>query len=98
MNSLLTLPNLIAICTLIGIIFIVYDRFSKPQIETDKDSIKITDRIIALEKTVTEIREKHLISVESDLKTLNVTLQDLSKTVVRLSTIIDERIPKATGK
>ena len=47
-----------------------------------------------LERSVIEIREKHLLSVENDLKILNNTLQDLSRTVVKLSTIIDERIPK----
>ncbi len=87
-----------AVLTFIGMAFVIYDRFSKPQIKADQAGIKLTDRVDTLEKTVIEIREKHLTSVESDLKTLNQTLQKLSETVVRLSTIIDERIPKANQK
>ncbi len=90
----LTPPNIMFILGLIGIIVTVYKSLTAPQIQSDKVDIKMEDRLSTLEKVVIEIREKHLTSVEGDIKALNITIQDLAKNVVRLSTIIDERIPK----
>lgn len=82
--------------TIGSVVFAIFSYFRNPQIKTDQRNIRFDDRLTSVEKSVVEIREKHLISVEGDLKTLNATLQSLSETVVRLSTIIDERIPKGT--
>jgi uncharacterized protein YpmB len=96
--EILTPSNIVFILGIIGTIFTIYSYFKNPQIKTEKDAISLTDKVATLEKTVTEIREKHLATVETDLRNLNTTLQKLSETVVRLSTIIDERIPKANLK
>lgn len=93
----LTTQNVLFIIAVITAIFGLYNYFRNPQIKTDQEGIKLYDRISNLEKSVVEIREKHLTSVETDLKLLNTAINDLSKTVVRLSTIIDERIPKANA-
>lgn len=81
-----------------GVFFGVMNWVRSPQIKQDKESVRFEDRLLTLEKNVIEIREKHIVAVESDLKTLNTTLQDLSKTVVRLGTIIDERIPRSSSQ
>lgn len=98
MDTLITPSNITFALGIIAIIFSVYRSFKEPQIKTDQESIKLSDRIANVEKSVVEIREKHLTSVESDLKQLNAAINDLAKTVVRLSTIIDERIPKTNIK
>lgn len=96
--EILTPSNIVFILGIIGTIFTVYNYFKNPQIKTEQDAISLADKVATLEKVVTEIREKHLTSVETDLRNLNTTLQKLSETVVRLSTIIDERIPKSNLK
>lgn len=95
----ITVPNLTLILTIIsifGIIFSVYLYFRNPQIESDKANIKIKDEIENLKKQILDIKETHLRSVEMDIKTLTNAVNDLSKTVVKLSTIIDERIPRVS--
>lgn len=77
-----------------GIIFTAYNSFRAPQIDSDKTAIKLREDIDSLRAIVSEIKEKHLQSVEADIKKLTETIQQLSITVVKLSTIIDERIPK----
>ena len=85
---------LIAICSLIGILFTVYLYFRNPQIKTDGVIIKLQEDVSSMQKQMMELKETHLKAMESDIKSLTSAVNDLSKTVVRLSTIIDERIPK----
>lgn len=93
-TQILTTQNILFALTFIGVIFSIYRSYKEPQISIEKDSLKLTDRVLNLEKGIVEIREKHLEAITSDLKELNTTLQDLSHTVIKLSTVIDERIPR----
>lgn len=104
----IVVPDLTAILSVFGlgtVVFSVYLYFRNPQIKTDQTTLKLEDKIKALEKDNSdlktdiqkqfiEIKETHIRSIEGDIKTLTTAVNDLSKTVVRLSTIIDERIPK----
>ena len=81
---------------LFGTVFTIYSYFKNPQIKTDQTTITLSSDVTELKKQITEIRETHLRNVEKDMKDLTAAVNDLSKTVVRLSTIIDERIPKGS--
>lgn len=91
-TSVLTL--ILATCNFLGILFAVYSYFRNPQIKTDQTTSSLEGNFKDLQRQVVELRETHLRAVENDLKLLTNAVNDLSKTVVRLSTIIDERIPK----
>lgn len=93
-SSLLTPSNIIFVIGLLGTIFTIYKSITGPQITSDKKSLRLEDRILAMEKSVSEIKETHLKTVEQDIKSLTASVNELSKTVVRLATIIDERIPR----
>lgn len=93
MNQI-TLQNITFAFSIIAILFSAYNSFRKPQIEIDKTSISLRDDVNAIQKQIIEIKETHLRSVEMDVKTLTNAVNELSKTVVKLSTIIDERIPR----
>lgn len=97
----LTVENISFILGVLGIggaVFTIYNAYRNPQIDVDKTIIKLREDIDSLHTTVSEIKEKHLTSVENDIKKLTETIQQLSMTVVKLSTIIDERIPKTRSK
>jgi len=81
---------------LLGIIFAIYIYFRSPQEKSNLTQAKLSDDIKDLQRQITDVKETHLKSMETDLKTLTNAVNELSKTVVRLSTIIDERIPKGT--
>mgnify|MGYP001186393962 CR=1 FL=1 len=95
-SNILTPGNVMFVIGLVGIVITVYRSIVNPQTASDKNSIKLEDRIKAVEKAVQEIKETHLRTVEQDIKNLTSSVNELSKTVVRLATIIDERIPKGT--
>lgn len=85
---------ILGVLGVIGIIFAVYNSFRNPQIEADKSTLKLREDLDSLRATVDEIKTKHLTTVEQNIKDLSKTIHDLAITVTRLSTIIDERIPK----
>lgn len=88
------LSYILGILGLLSIAWAIYNSVRTPQIDSDKVAIKLREDIDTLRDVVYEIKEKHLQSVEQDIKKLTDTIQQLSITVVKLSTIIDERIPK----
>ncbi len=88
--------TIIFVISILGTIFGVFHYFKNPQIKTDQTTGKLSDDLIALRKEVLEIKETHLRSVEQDIKNLTASVNELAKTVIRLSTIIDERIPKGS--
>jgi cob(I)alamin adenosyltransferase len=88
------LTFILAFFSFIGIIFTVYSYFRNPQIKTDQVTIQLQNDLVDLERKFTELKETHLRSVEEDVKRLTFAVNELSKTVIKLSTIIDERIPK----
>ena len=89
-----TITFLLGLIALVSVLFTVYHFFRNPQIITDQDTIKLRGDIENLKKQIHEIKETHLRAVEGDVKLLTSAVNDLSKTVIRLTTIIDERIPR----
>lgn len=94
MTEVLTTQNISFAVFIIGILLTVYNSIRNPQIKSEKNDIIISDRMAAVEKAVLDIRETHIRSVEHDIKLLNATINALSLNMTKLSTIIDERIPK----
>ncbi len=95
MEGILTQSNIVFTLGLLAIIFNVYKYLTNPQIKTNQVTISLRDDMTQLQKQVLEIKETHLRSVEMDIRTLTASVNELAKTVVKLSTIIDERIPRA---
>ena len=89
-----TTTSVVFIIAVLSALFAVFFYFRNPQIKTDQVTIKLQDEMNSLQKQIIEIKETHLRAMESDLKTLTSAVNELSKTVVRLGTIIDERIPR----
>lgn len=97
MNNAITVSSIsliMGIFGIFGVVFGVYLYFRNPQIKTDQETTKLRDDVENLRKQILEIKETHLRSVENDIKTLTAAVSQLEKTVVKLTTIIDERIPK----
>lgn len=92
-SSLLTPGNITFILGLLGVLYTVYRNVVQ---NPGTNATKLEDRVSNIEKVVQEIKETHLRTVEQDIKNLTTSVNELSKTVVRLATIIDERIPKGS--
>ncbi len=83
----------------LGAIFAVFFYFQKPQIALEKRVQTLEDDNVNLNKEIEVIKATHLEnngSMQKEMKELTLAVNDLGKTVVRLSTIIDERIPKGS--
>lgn len=91
-----TISYLLGLAGLLGILFAVYNSYRKPQIQNNENGIKLKEELDALKKEVHEIKNSHLVTVEKNIANLSQTIHDLALNVTRLSTIIDERMPKNT--
>lgn len=93
-TTLVTPQNIMFVIGLMGIVFTIYNYFKNPQIKTDQETISLKSEITVLKGEIKEIKETHLRTLEGEIKNLNSSVNQLSGTVIKLATIIDERIPK----
>lgn len=93
-STLLTPGNITFALGLIGVMFTVYRTLTNPQIQNDKETIELKSDIVNLKSEIKDIKETHLRTLENEIKALNTSVSNLSGTVIKLATIIDERIPK----
>ncbi len=89
-NITLLVGFLIAIGTLGSMLFAAFKFLQSPNNKNDK----LNDKIDNLKKEFDELKETQLKAVQADVKSLTGAVNSLSITVTRLTTIIDERIPK----
>lgn len=93
---------------IVGTLFTVFKFIRDPQAKSDKTDALLEQRLNmrdeATEKRFKEINanflallsqsQNHIHTVDTKVENLNKTLSEVGKEIVRLSTIIEERIPK----
>ena len=77
-----------------GMIFGIYSYFRNPQIKLEKGEGLMAMSIKQLQLDLTNLRENHMHTLDVKLDATNKSVCDLEVQVAKLSTIIDERIPK----
>lgn len=108
MTEYLTPANITFGIGIIGIIFTIFQYFNKPQIQADKrDALfeqKLKSLIDANEMRFNTMQKNfeglllqsnnHIHTVDTKVEGLSSSINGMGKDIVRLATIIDERIPK----
>jgi len=87
MYNFLTKDNIQFSVYLFGILYIVYKNFRNPQIKFERDIKLINQELL-------NIKDNHIHTLTDQQKIGNDRLISLEKEVTRLSTIIEERIPR----
>jgi len=109
---MLTIPNITFCIGMLSIIFTVYHYFKNPQIKGEKVDALFDQRMKFVQesndrrftevheeiKAVTATNQNHLHTVDKKMDALTKTVEQMGKDIVKLSTIIDERIPKKCDK
>lgn len=83
----------------------IYGRLRNPQIKTDLATQKLQEEmnaqksafekeVLELKKEILEMKTMHIAGMEKDMKDLTASISALKNELTRLSTILDERIPK----
>ncbi len=80
--------------TLISVLFSAYSYFKDPQTKLEKGEGLMAMSIKQLQVDLTNLRDNHVHSLDIKLDEQGKTIRDLLIQVTKLSTIIDERIPK----
>lgn len=108
MADLFTVNNILTILGLLGILFGVYHYFKNPQIDGDKRDALMEQRT-KMEKAESDRRfsdmtkrlddafalaQNHIHTVDTKVDNVAAHVTKLSNEITRLSTIIEERIPR----
>ena len=108
MNELLTPHNITFIVGMLAILFSIYHYFKNPQIKSEKTDALLQQRIqwnteatdkrfIAMQENIKaafELSFNHSNEALAGVKELTVVVNAMGKEITRLSTIIEERIPR----
>ena len=106
--DLITPSNTTFVIGILAILFSVYNYFRNPQIKSEKvdalldQKVKFTNeindrRFIEVQNNINkafELAQNHTHSVEMSVNKLVDKVNDIGKDIIKLQTIIEERIPK----
>ncbi len=90
MQDFLTTSNVTFMMALLGILFSIYHYFKNPQIDIEKKVDGLTKELAIIRAAF----EGHLLADQASFGLLNSHIVEVDKSVVKLTTIIDERIPR----
>ncbi len=108
MENLLTTSNVVFVIGLMGTLFTVYNYFREPQVKSDKTDALLAQQLQWSEQgtdrrfkdmqdrfdILVTNSQNHLHTVDTKVDALRMDMAKLEQSIVRLSTIIEERIPK----
>lgn len=83
----------------------LFSKLRSPQIKSDKENAVLKENLEEVRREMStmkttfasellEIKTTHIEGINKEIKDLTATLGKLSNDITRLSTILDERIPK----
>ena len=87
----------IQISTLVGIIFAVYLYFRKPQEKGEMNDAVYAEKFSALEKTVVNLRDNHLHTLDLKIDETNKRVGGVELQVTKIATILEERLPNRSN-
>lgn len=86
--------NIVLLILIISNLFTVFLYFRNPQENLEKKYISLDGKYKELEKEILDIKQTNIIAINKNVADLTSTVNKLEISVAKLSTIIDERIPK----
>lgn len=93
-DSLLTPSNILFFLAIMGLVFTVFRYFRDPQVDSEKYDALLGLQVKGLQDNVTLILSNHLPHIDQRLESLRKDLTQMNESLVKLATIIDERVPK----
>lgn len=96
--ELITPSNIIFALGIISMIFGVYSYFRNPQIASDKESIKTDSRLDVIEKTLTNLKDNHIHSLDLKIDETNKKVSGIEIQMTKIATIVEERLPNRANK
>ena len=77
-----------------GVLFGIYSYFHEPDIKADKEDALINLRIQNINERLCKITENELPHIDQKLNNITDELKQVSLSLARLQTIIEERVPR----
>lgn len=88
------METIVSLLTIFGIVFAVFNYFKNPQVSSEKQDALMGQSITQLQTDLTNLRDNHVHTLDTKIDQTIVTVSQMGIEIAKLSTIIDERIPK----
>ena len=79
---------------LLAILFSIYRYFKDPQIKSDQTDGILTLEIKQLKEEIINLKDNHIHSLREAIVNTNNNLNNLTVQVAKLSTVVEERLPR----
>lgn len=96
-----TLSTILGVGGVGGIVFGVYNYFRNPQVNSEKVSALFGQRLDEIQRDISNFSREFQTHLQSDIvsfNNINIHVVEVDKSVVKLTTIIEERIPRKKSK
>ncbi len=90
----LSQSDILFLMAIMAMIFAIFRYFRDPQVKTEKKAVATSFELEALKADITNLKDNHIHTITVGLIETNKAVTSLTVEVAKLSTIIDERIPK----
>jgi hypothetical protein len=87
----------IQVFTLLGIAWAIYASLRKPQEKSETNDAVYAEKFVALEKTVINLRDNHLHTLEVKIDETNKRVSGVELQMTKIATIMDERLPSKSN-
>lgn len=77
-----------------GVIFTIYNYFRAPQEKATQDDLLLGQSIAQLNKDFANLRDNHVHTLDLKLDEANKAIGAMAIQITRLSTILEERLPR----
>jgi hypothetical protein len=77
-----------------GAAFAIYSYFREPQVKSERIDAVMAVVIDQIQKDIVNLRDNHIHTLDTKLNETNKTVSTIAVEVARLSTVIEERIPR----
>lgn len=94
MIALLTTENIQFVIYLLTLLFVVYNTFKNPQIKAANEISLLEQSLEMLRADFVNLRDNHVHTLDVKQDQMMTRISSLENEVVKLCTIIEERIPK----
>lgn len=93
-NPQLILETIVTILGILGTVFGVYNYLRNPQISADKTNALLSQSLLQVQKDLANLRDNHVHTLDMKMDEAMSRINELAIQVAKLSTVIEERIPK----
>lgn len=89
-----TTDDILFAITIGGVAFAIYRSYRDPQNASERVDAVLKEQVCGLRSSLDKVTTNHLPHIDAKIDAIQAQIAEQDKSIVKLATIIDERIPR----